>query len=140
MKRNRAKCLKCEDIIESFFVYDTVSCSCGEISISTGQGEGNEKYLVYANLSNFVRIDDEGKDMPVSYRENKEGDEKDANPTENNENVARENLLEILKNKIEIVSNLPNHVQQSFVTQLDFADALSVVYALIKQLSPKSPA
>lgn len=35
--RNRAKCLKCGDIIESKSVHDFVSCSCGEIFVDGGQ-------------------------------------------------------------------------------------------------------
>lgn len=141
MKRNRAKCKKCDDIIESFFVYDTVSCSCGEIAVSTGEGEGDAKYLSSANdFANFIRVDDMDKEVPVDYRENKEKDNKEAEPAEDNKDMAIDSLLDVLKNKIEIVSNLPTHIQQSFVTQMDLADALSVVYALFRQFYPKSPA
>jgi hypothetical protein len=35
--RNRAKCLKCGDIIESKSRHDFVQCSCGEIFVDGGQ-------------------------------------------------------------------------------------------------------
>jgi hypothetical protein len=34
---NRAKCLKCEDIIESIHRHDFVSCSCGALSVDGGK-------------------------------------------------------------------------------------------------------
>jgi len=33
---NRAKCLICGDILESFHVHDFKSCSCGNISVDGG--------------------------------------------------------------------------------------------------------
>lgn len=35
--RNRAKCLKCGDVIESKHVHDFVSCKCGAISVDGGR-------------------------------------------------------------------------------------------------------
>ena len=34
--RNRAKCLKCGDIIESTDRHDFVTCSCGNLSVDGG--------------------------------------------------------------------------------------------------------
>lgn len=34
--RNRAKCLKCGDIIESYFRHDFVQCKCGAIFVDGG--------------------------------------------------------------------------------------------------------
>uniref|UniRef100_A0A6M3JH66 DUF7695 domain-containing protein n=1 Tax=viral metagenome TaxID=1070528 RepID=A0A6M3JH66_9ZZZZ len=36
VKRNRAQCLKCKDIIESKSEYNFVRCSCGEIFVDGG--------------------------------------------------------------------------------------------------------
>ena len=36
VKRNRAKCLICGDVIESKSQYDFVRCSCGEIFVDGG--------------------------------------------------------------------------------------------------------
>jgi DNA-directed RNA polymerase subunit RPC12/RpoP len=35
--RNKAKCLKCGDVIESKSVHDFVRCSCGEIFVDGGK-------------------------------------------------------------------------------------------------------
>ena len=34
--RNRARCKKCGDIIESEYRYDFVTCTCGDISVDGG--------------------------------------------------------------------------------------------------------
>lgn len=34
--RNRARCLVCGDILESTFVHDYVTCSCGNLSVDGG--------------------------------------------------------------------------------------------------------
>lgn len=34
--RNRAKCKKCGDVIESTHVYEFVTCKCGSISVDGG--------------------------------------------------------------------------------------------------------
>ena len=36
-KRNMAKCLDCNDVIESHYRHDFVSCSCGNISVDGGK-------------------------------------------------------------------------------------------------------
>ena len=40
IKSNKAKCRKCEDVIESVFVHDFKWCSCGEIFV-----DGGKEYL-----------------------------------------------------------------------------------------------
>ena len=34
--RNRAQCLNCEDVIESTYTHDFVSCKCGAIFVDGG--------------------------------------------------------------------------------------------------------
>lgn len=36
IKHNRAKCLKCGDVIESKYQHDFVTCSCGNLSVDGG--------------------------------------------------------------------------------------------------------
>jgi hypothetical protein len=60
--RNRAKCKLCNDILESFHVNDRVECSCGEISITGGQ---HAFECAYRNISSFIRLDDNGKEIEV---------------------------------------------------------------------------
>lgn len=35
--RNKAKCLKCGDVIESKYRWDYVSCSCGSLAVDGGR-------------------------------------------------------------------------------------------------------
>jgi len=60
MIKNKAKCLLCKEIIESYHLYDYVTCKCGEISISGGQ----HKFEALAkNWDHFVRFDDNGNEF-----------------------------------------------------------------------------
>lgn len=55
-ERNRAKCLKCLDIIESKHVHDFVTCTCGEIFVDGG----NEYWRAGAyDFNNFHRLSDD---------------------------------------------------------------------------------
>lgn len=58
--RNRAKCRRCDDIIESTHRHDFVTCKCGEIAVDGGQA-----YFRAAakNFENFIRLDDEGNEV-----------------------------------------------------------------------------
>jgi hypothetical protein len=49
--RNAAKCLLCEDIIESTFRHDFVTCKCGNISV-----DGGHDYL--RRVGHFENIQD----------------------------------------------------------------------------------
>jgi hypothetical protein len=57
--RNRARCLKCGDIIESKHRHDFVSCSCGTIFVDGG----NEYWRYGGDLNSFERIDNLGKKL-----------------------------------------------------------------------------
>lgn len=66
--RNRAKCRVCGEVIEALqgvLKADAVRCRCGEIGVFwSSDGE----YCSWArSYSNFLRIDDEGKEIPVVY-------------------------------------------------------------------------
>ena len=47
--KNSAKCLKCKDVITSYYVHDYASCSCGAISV-----DGGGQYL----KRGFIKKDD----------------------------------------------------------------------------------
>jgi hypothetical protein len=66
--RNRAKCTLCGEIIESFALMDTITCSCGEITISGG----DQKYLTWSknNYANFRRVGENGEIIPVRIESN----------------------------------------------------------------------
>jgi hypothetical protein len=65
--RNRAKCLKCGDIIESKYRHDFVKCSCGAIFVDGGNEywrAGAEDFKFFERLDNngnkYVEPFDEG--------------------------------------------------------------------------------
>ena len=60
--RNRAKCKKCGDIIESFTLLDWVECGCGQIAISGGL-QALKCYAV--DWASFARVDDAGGEVDV---------------------------------------------------------------------------
>jgi len=59
IKRNKAKCLKCGDIIESKHVHDFVTCKCGEIFV-----DGGKDYLRRGakHIENVIDLSEEEND------------------------------------------------------------------------------
>lgn len=55
-RRNRAKCAKCGDIIESKSVHDFVTCGFTAISVDGGR----EYYGRCGNVSDTIELDDDG--------------------------------------------------------------------------------
>lgn len=53
--RNRAKCRKCGDVIESKFTHDFQSCKCGAIFIDGG----NDYHRRGGNPEDFQEVKDE---------------------------------------------------------------------------------
>ncbi len=57
---NKAKCLKCGDVIESKSVHDFVTCSCGSLSV-----DGGKDYLRrvgnYGDFEDLSEIQDNKK-------------------------------------------------------------------------------
>lgn len=125
--RNRAKCKKCQCIIESFHRYDLVSCKCGSISVSGG----NEKLEAMADdWVNFLRVDDEGNEIIVKVKEEitlnepiqKSGQEK---PT-------KRELLSILDEMIKNIENLPQSAMLTPITHYDFASSLILISSILR--------
>lgn len=54
--KNRARCKKCKDIIESKYRHDFVSCKCGAIFIDGG----NDYWRQGGDLESIERLDDNG--------------------------------------------------------------------------------
>ena len=64
--RNRAKCKKCESIIESFHRHDYVKCTCGSIAVDGGQDYFK---CVADDWVNFIRIDDNDKEIMPTIKD-----------------------------------------------------------------------
>ena len=54
--KNRARCKKCSDIIESKYRHDFVSCKCGAIFVDGG----NDYWRCGGDLESIERLDDDG--------------------------------------------------------------------------------
>ncbi len=61
IKRNRAQCLKCKDIIESKSQNDFVRCSCGEIFVDGGLIYSRRGCTNWKNFKEMVEFEDENK-------------------------------------------------------------------------------
>lgn len=57
--KNRAKCRKCGDVIESKHRHDWVSCSCKAIYIDGGQSY----WRAGGDPENFIRINDDDTEV-----------------------------------------------------------------------------
>jgi len=55
--RNRAKCKKCGDVIESKYRHDFVTCTCGAISVDGG----NDYWKRSGNPEDFEEMNDTKK-------------------------------------------------------------------------------
>lgn len=118
LMRNRAKCKLCNEILESFHSHDHVICSCGEISIDGGQ----QSFKCSAkDFTNFIRVDDEGKEHPVRF-ENPENPQSEENTTPWSQ----------LNFMIENIERLPDSVMPHPISHYDFLSILLVLRELVR--------
>lgn len=121
--KNRAKCKKCHSIIESFHSTDYVLCKCGEIAI-----DGGEALLCYAiDFSNFLRVDDEGREIIVSLK----GSNVKQLYTESKMPTKQE-LLSHLKDMIDTYERLPEMAKYSPITHYDHLSLLLLLSAIFR--------
>jgi hypothetical protein len=114
--KNRAKCKLCGDTIESYHSEDHVICKCGEIECWAGMA----LRCAAKDFTNFVRVDDEGNEIVVQYKENAEKD-----------NV---NPLYIIENLIESYKRLPFEAMSQPVSNSDMLSVLETLLAAFKAL------
>lgn len=123
--RNRAKCRKCESIIESFHEGDYISCNCNEISVSGGY----KNYCSALDWSNFIRVDDLGNEI-VPKIVQKEETESIENIKKNK--VTKREMISILDDMIKSIENLPSHAMNSPITHSDFASLLILLSSILR--------
>lgn len=115
--KNRAKCKKCNSIIESLTFNDYVTCECDEIGISGGD---QELKCWAKDFSNFVRVDDDGNEIEIRVIEQEhEG-----------RTLSSEEKRELVDNMIRYYEHLPPEAMLAPVTQYD----MKAVYLLIKSI------
>jgi hypothetical protein len=127
--RNRAKCKLCNSIIESFHRHDYVECECKQICI-----DGGNDYLKAGALEwkNFLRIDDNGNEVPIQVVEEEGVTETvEVTPKELSP-LTRADKLDMLKGMIDSYERLPAHAMMTYVTQDDMAAALLIIYEILK--------
>lgn len=123
--KNRAKCKKCNSIIESFHEYDYVGCKCGEIAI-TG---GNQKLECFANdWKNFLRVDENGNEILVKVKD------VDVKPIDIEEKPkpTKAELIDMLDEMIRNIEGLPKHGLESPVNHYDLLSSLLLVSSILR--------
>ena len=129
--RNRAKCKLCNTIIESKGKNDYTQCQCGEIAIDGGR----DCYRSHCkSWDNFLRIDDDGNEIPVQVQD-KECNNSDCQSSNiNYHKPTKKELIEMLDEMNKSFDNLPNHARFNFVTQCDLNAALLLIAQIFKGL------
>ncbi len=120
---NRAKCKKCNTIIESFHPGDYVTCSCGEISVDGGIA----MRCAAVDWANFLRVDDEGNELVVKAIE---ADSEDPFSKELPQTPHKQQLLEMLKDMVRNIEKLPPHAMSNPINHYDFESLLVLLVAL----------
>lgn len=124
--RNRAKCKKCNSIIESFHSTDYVSCSCGAISVS----EGMALSCSANDWKDFVRVDDEGNEIIPKIVEM---------PSKQNPEVAppsKKELIDMLHEMLMAAERLPENAKSSYITHYDYMALIMLLEAIFKSDQP----
>lgn len=121
--RNRAKCKLCNNIIESFTILDVIECKCREIEI----WGGNQKLGCAAkNWSNFLRIDDHEREIPIKVQA-----KEDVKPLDMPK-PGKSEMLEMLDEMVKSYENLPKNVLEGFATNQDVGSILMLLSAILR--------
>lgn len=123
--KNIAKCKLCSSVIESFHSTDYVSCKCGEISVDGGEA----MRCAAKDWSNFLRIDEQGKECKVSV---KEGDDEPADKEEGAYIESVEDVLKNIEHMMGILDGLPQNAMTQPLTHYDMYSMLLLMSAVIK--------
>jgi hypothetical protein len=134
--KNRAKCKLCSNIIESFHTTDFVMCKCEEISVSGGDA----LKCGAKNWDNFLRVDDDGHEIVVKIEspanpQNTSSDDSAKSNSNNSDQYSHKKpskieLLDILKEMIKNIENLPEYAMSTPITHYDFSSFLILFLAL----------
>lgn len=127
--RNRAKCKKCNSVIESFHDADYVTCKCGEISVSGG----NKLYCAAIDWNNFCRVDDQDNEIMVSVKtiESQKQPISEIQPKPSSKPTKKE-LVDMLKMMIDNIEKLPEYVMMTPISHYDHLSALLLLLAIFK--------
>lgn len=123
MHKNRAKCKKCESVIESFHDMDLVECKCGEITVYGGSG----MYCSAQDWSNFLRVDDLGNEIQIVVDNQNKKEESFENP-QYDKNAILASVQEMKRN----LNDLPSHVLSQAINHYDLLSVLILLESLLR--------
>lgn len=124
--KNRAKCKKCNSIIESFHSEDYVTCKCTHIAVFGG----DSLRCSAVDWSNFARVDDEGNEIIPTIKDTKEA--VDNNVAE--KTLSKQELIDALKMQYEYIDNAPVNLQYATVNNADLSAVLKVLVGIFNRL------
>jgi hypothetical protein len=124
--KNRAKCKKCNSIIESFHSTDYVMCQCGEISVY----EGDALKCAAKDYSNFIRVDENGNEIIVKVVDR----ESNTNPDTiaQSPKPTRTDMLDMLDEMIRNVEKMPSHALQQPINHYDYLSLMLLLSSLLR--------
>ncbi len=118
--RNRAKCRLCQTVIESTLENESVICFCGEIEIYGG----SNKFGVYArDYANFIRIDDNDKEVEVKVIEKKKNESRALKPS-------RSEMILSLSEMIKSIERLPKQAMLTAINHYDYCSLLILLESI----------
>lgn len=118
--KNRARCKKCNTVIESMHRTDYQECTCHEISVYGGPDLMQCGALSW---SNFVRVDDAGNEIIVTIKDSNNISKEDIKP----EKPSKKSLKLCVDQMIEYIERMPQYAREGYVTQYDFQTLLFVL-------------
>ena len=116
--KNRAKCKKCNTIIEALHETDLQLCICGEIFV-----EGISYKCGAKDWSNFLRVDDAGNEIVPKIIDG--SDEILIKP-------GRKDIVDMIDNMIKSYETLPQSAMSAPITYYDLMSVLLLLSALAR--------
>lgn len=126
---NRAKCKLCQSIIVSELPNEIVYCKCGEIAVCDGPAM---RMWPVGNV-NFLRVDDLGNEIIVSYKKEAAKSEEDKQNDDPKECITKGDLIKSFEDALSYTENSPDHEQFSFVTNISLCHHLRALVNILKK-------
>jgi hypothetical protein len=133
--KNKAKCLKCKSIVESFHRTDYCACTCGEISVYGGPDLMECSAM---DWKSFVRVDDMGNEIQVKVTnpltDSLSNESTFSKPT----TMTKKDMIKMLDELIAVIDNLPQSAMNSPITHYDYQTLLVLLSSLFKSDLPEN--
>ena len=123
--RNRAKCKRCGDTIESYHENDYVSCNCDEISIAGGT---TSLKAAAKDWKNFLRVDDLGNEIIVEVKTI----EKEEHFPETQSRPSKRDLIKMLDEMIKKIEDLPPLAMSTPINHYDMASFMLLISSILQ--------